>query len=210
MDLRRTGRACSDLHGTEMPMDTPHEVFRQVLAATGDRIAAIRTIRERFGLDVRQAKEIMLQAEGVAESHDEHLQAMAWELENVLQPRGARHYLGKRLAPLASLKAQRRWIAGASQESYLVPEQLLEDAVDIARYAALPAARARLPPECFPTFERLAEVAAAMSLEGLSSYALVGSDARWAVLRKQAIECLKVLEFDLGQWEAEHGLSEQD
>src|SRR5262245_44257770 len=111
-------------------MDTPHDVFRQVLATTGDRIAAIRTIRERFGLDLRQAKGIMLEAEGVAKSVDEHQRALARVLEAVSQPCGARHYVAKRLAPLASLHAQRRWIVGGSTESYLVPEQLLEDAID--------------------------------------------------------------------------------
>ena len=49
--------------------------LKQVIAETGDRIAAIRLIRERFGLDLVQAKEVMLQAEGTARSlaeHEEH------------------------------------------------------------------------------------------------------------------------------------------
>ena len=58
-------------------MELPHDVFRKTLAATGDRIAAIRTIRERFGLDLRQAKEVMLQAEGTADSLDEHEEQLA-------------------------------------------------------------------------------------------------------------------------------------
>ena len=54
-------------------MDNPHALFREVIAATGDRIAAeIRAIRERFGLDLRSAKEVMHQAEGTAASLDEH------------------------------------------------------------------------------------------------------------------------------------------
>ena len=63
-------------------MDTPHDLFRKVLAETGDYITAIRTIREQFGLDLRQAKEVMLQAEGIAESVAEHEQriAEAWGL----------------------------------------------------------------------------------------------------------------------------------
>lgn len=44
-------------------MSTPHDLFRQVLADTGDRIAAIRAIRHRFGLDTRQAKEVVLAAD---------------------------------------------------------------------------------------------------------------------------------------------------
>ncbi|MBI1917761.1 MAG: hypothetical protein HYS12_23960 [Planctomycetes bacterium] len=66
-------------------METPHDLFRQVIAETGDRIAAIRTIRQRFGLDLRQAKEIMLQAEGIATSLDEHQGRLAEALERELR-----------------------------------------------------------------------------------------------------------------------------
>ena len=58
-------------------MDTPHNVFRQVMADTGNWIAAIRIIRERFGLDLGQAKEVMLQAEGTAASLHEHQERLA-------------------------------------------------------------------------------------------------------------------------------------
>lgn len=66
-------------------MATPHEVFREVFSSTGDRIAAIRIIRERFGLDLKQAKEVMLQAEGTASSLDEHLDRIADTLEEVFK-----------------------------------------------------------------------------------------------------------------------------
>jgi hypothetical protein len=46
------------------PLDTADDVFRQVVADSGDRIAAIRAIRARFGLDRRQAQAVMLRAEG--------------------------------------------------------------------------------------------------------------------------------------------------
>jgi hypothetical protein len=68
-------------------METPHDLFRQTLAATGDRIAAIRSIRERFGLDLRQAKEVMLQAEGTAASLAEHEERIAAALEQALADR---------------------------------------------------------------------------------------------------------------------------
>jgi hypothetical protein len=48
-----------------------------VFADTGEQIAAIRAIRERFGLDFRQAKEVMLQAEGVANTLAEHEERIA-------------------------------------------------------------------------------------------------------------------------------------
>jgi hypothetical protein len=65
-------------------MESPHEHFRRIVADTGDRIAAIRAIRERFGLDLRQAKEVMLQAEGTAASLAEHQERIAQTLEKVV------------------------------------------------------------------------------------------------------------------------------
>ena len=53
-------------------MDSPHEMYRRVFATTGDRIAAMKAVRVRFGMDLRQVKEVMLQAEGTAASLDEH------------------------------------------------------------------------------------------------------------------------------------------
>ena len=67
---------------------TPHELFLQVFGSTGDRIAAIRAIRERFGLDTRQAKEVMLQAEGTARSLDEHEGQLADTLERAFKEEG--------------------------------------------------------------------------------------------------------------------------
>ena len=69
-------------------MTTPHELFRDVFGSTGNRIAALRAIRERFGLDLRQAKEVMLQAEGTASSLDEHEERLAEALEQVFKDRG--------------------------------------------------------------------------------------------------------------------------
>lgn len=66
-------------------MVTPHDVFREVLSTTGDRIAALRAVRERFGLDLKQAKEVMLQAEGTASSLDEHLERVADAIEEFFE-----------------------------------------------------------------------------------------------------------------------------
>jgi hypothetical protein len=51
---------------------SPEDVFRQVLADGGDTVAAIRTVRGVFGLDLRQAKEVLVRAEGWASSLAEH------------------------------------------------------------------------------------------------------------------------------------------
>lgn len=71
-------------------MDTPHNPFRHVLAKTGDQIAAIRAIREQFGLDLAQAKEVMLQAEGIAKSLDEHQARFVEPVEEALRHRNVK------------------------------------------------------------------------------------------------------------------------
>ena len=65
-------------------MAEAHDLFRQTYAATFDRIAALKAVRVRFGLDLRQAKEVMLQAEGTAVSVEEHEERIAVALERAL------------------------------------------------------------------------------------------------------------------------------
>lgn len=65
-------------------MAEAHDLFRGTLSATGDRIAALKAVRMRFGLDLRQAKEVMLQAEATATSVDEHEKHIAEVLEQVI------------------------------------------------------------------------------------------------------------------------------
>ena len=58
-------------------MVTPHELFRETVASTDhDYIAAIKAIRVRFGLNLRQAKEVMIQSDGTADSLDEHEESL--------------------------------------------------------------------------------------------------------------------------------------
>jgi len=83
-------------------MTTPHELFRDIFASTGDRIAAFRAIREGFGLDFSQAKKVMLQAEGTASSLDEHEGRLADALEQAFRNLGddtadQSHHLSKRV-----------------------------------------------------------------------------------------------------------------
>jgi hypothetical protein len=66
-------------------MGTPHDLFREVIASTRDRIAAILAIRAQFGLDLAHAKEVMLQAEGTAASLDEHQAGLASALAGELR-----------------------------------------------------------------------------------------------------------------------------
>ncbi|WP_020472860.1 hypothetical protein [Zavarzinella formosa] len=69
-------------------MESPHGVFNRIVLATSNRIEAIRVIRQQFGLDLRQAKEVMLQAEGVVSSLNEHQEHIAVTLEQGFQKGG--------------------------------------------------------------------------------------------------------------------------
>ena len=116
-------------------------------------------------------------------------------------------YIPQRLAPLASLAAQRRWIVNGTPDEYLVPEQLLEDALDAARFARMPHVRSGLPPGLLPALEQLAELAGCVGVEGTSNETLVESDPAWVAVREQSRVCLAVVGFDLPRWEAAEGLS---
>jgi ribosomal protein L7/L12 len=62
-------------------MTSPQQLYQDVLKSTGDKIAAIRAIRLQFNLNLHQAKEITLQAEGVAQTLDEHEGRFVEEVE---------------------------------------------------------------------------------------------------------------------------------
>jgi len=64
-------------------VETPQKLFLDVLSSTGDRMAAIRSIREKFGLSIEQAKEVMLQAEGISNSLAEHQHKLAPMIEQL-------------------------------------------------------------------------------------------------------------------------------
>jgi len=116
------------------------------------------------------------------------------------------NYVLQRLAPLASLTAQRQWIVKGTPDKYLVPEQLLEGAVDAARLAGLPHARSGFPPGLIHSLERLAEFAGRLSVKGISGEVLVESDPTWAAVREQCRVCLAEVGFDLPEWEAAEAL----
>ena len=118
-------------------------------------------------------------------------------------------YVADRLAPLASLEAQRRWIVNGTRETYLVPDQLLEDARDVARLVALPEYAGRLPDELPSLLKRLSESVEMVDLAGVSNYALVESDPGWRAVREQSRACLDLLGYDLAQWEAANGFTGQ-
>jgi hypothetical protein len=92
-------------------------------------------------------------------------------------------------------------IVNGTTESYLVPSQLLEDALDVARYACLPVARCDTIPGLLPALQTLAKLAQRVSIDGISNEELVESDADWRAVRDQSLLCLELLSFDLADWE---------
>jgi hypothetical protein len=65
----------------------PHKLFRQVHAETNDPLAAIRAVREVFGMSVSEAKEVWLQATGQAPSLTAHQEKLAAEMLRIVCPR---------------------------------------------------------------------------------------------------------------------------
>ncbi|MEK8034923.1 hypothetical protein AACH06_29255 [Ideonella sp. DXS29W] len=65
---------------------SPHKLFREVLAEANDPLAAIRAVREVFGLTVDEAKEVWVQATGSATSLTEHQEKLARALLQTVCP----------------------------------------------------------------------------------------------------------------------------
>src|SRR5262249_14674602 len=66
---------------------SPHEVYRRVMADGAGEIEAIRTIRVLYGLDLREAKEVMVQAEGWGASLSKHQARFVEPAERLLAER---------------------------------------------------------------------------------------------------------------------------
>lgn len=78
----------ASLGRTESRMETPHTVFRRTLAETRAPMAAIKAIREQFGLTVPEAKEVWLQVTVAAASLEEHQANLSSPLIQVLGEKG--------------------------------------------------------------------------------------------------------------------------
>jgi hypothetical protein len=122
-----------------------------------------------------------------------------------------RHTISKRLAPLASLAAQRRFIVQGTRDEYLVPSDLLNDAVDVVRQVrTVPAVRDALPASAVQAFldlDRLLDAADGAAQHSQSNEQLIEHDAAWRAVRKHVARCLDMMGFDLAEWEKTEGLS---
>jgi hypothetical protein len=63
------------------------KLFRKVLDETSDPVAAIRAVREVFGLSVSDAKDVWIQATGQAASLSEHQEQLAAALPRIVCPK---------------------------------------------------------------------------------------------------------------------------
>jgi hypothetical protein len=97
----------------------------------------------------------------------------------------------KVLAPLASLRVQRRYIVEGTKDEYLVPEEMLNSALSELSHQ-------QLTPE-------LASVHRALQAcdppSHLSASQLVYEYAPWLQVRESAYSYLKAKGFDLEAWE---------
>jgi hypothetical protein len=122
-----------------------------------------------------------------------------------------RHTISKRLAPLASLAAQRRYIVQATRDEYLVPEELLNDADDVIRQVrTMPAVRDALPASAVQAIlelDDLLDAADGAARHTQSNEQLVEHDAAWRAVREHVARCLDLVGFDLAEWETTEGLS---
>jgi hypothetical protein len=113
------------------------------------------------------------------------------------------------LAYLASLAVQERFIVHATADQYLLPEELIDGALNFKIFLAT-----------FPKETSAAELAAltqfSESLDAAvdaidlgpdtTSESLIHHDPAWASVRDAARKCLDALGFDLPGWEKEQGL----
>lgn len=124
---------------------------------------------------------------------------------------GMKHSIAERLAPIASLAAQRRYIVHGTSEEYCLPSELLNDADDVIRQVrTMTAVRDTLSTTAVQTLldlERLLD-AAGNSVDSIASNEeLVEGDTAWRAVREHAALCLTAMNFDLHEWEMKEGLS---
>lgn len=122
-----------------------------------------------------------------------------------------RYSIFKRLAPLASLAAQRRYLVHGTRDEYLVPEELLNDAYDVVRQVrTMPAVRDALPASAVQAIldlDSLLDAVDGAEQRTQSNEQLVEHDAAWRAAREHVARCLDMVGFDLAGWEKTEGFS---
>src|SRR5690606_23425091 len=102
----------------------------------------------------------------------------------------------KRLAPIASLAAQRRFIVNGTTESYLVPDELLEDVADVVRQVRdIPRVRNKLSEEASRAIldaeQLLSHAQRALRDRDTDPAELIERNEAWRSLRRHIAHCIE-------------------
>ena len=110
-----------------------------------------------------------------------------------------RSLICRKLADLASIRIQHRFIRDATDDFYLLPEDALNDAFNAIELAESSTTLSLDERAAVRNFAAIFN-----SLEpDLSSNDFFDSDPNWVTLRSAAVKCLEKLGFDLSQYENE-------
>jgi hypothetical protein len=115
-------------------------------------------------------------------------------------------FVTERLANLASQLMQERYIANATKDEYLLPEEVLEDACWVLRLVEsgspiVASLSAEAKAEILALAPLLEQEAAQGVVESCTSPQALLENPVWCSLRRQAAACLEALQFDLPAWE---------
>ncbi|MDB4977971.1 MAG: hypothetical protein JWM56_157 [Candidatus Peribacteria bacterium] len=117
-----------------------------------------------------------------------------------------RHMITHALAPLASIAYQRRYIIHGDIKGYIIPWELLEDAINALNITLSDKKyQQRYSSEelsCLASM--LATIKNCPYTQDVPLEELVERHKGWAAVRSQAQECLQIMNFDLVAWEKEN------
>jgi hypothetical protein len=107
-----------------------------------------------------------------------------------------KHIICDRLARMASVAAQERYITNGSADSYYVPDELLEDVAETGNLASKAMSLSANEQQAIQSF--LCVLDDSWPPRKPPEYL---SDA-WCAIRNAAQACLRALDFELSAWEA--------
>ena len=117
-----------------------------------------------------------------------------------------RHVLFKCLAPLASERAQDKYIVHGTKDEYYLLSELLDTAAStVAHVLSVPMARSGLSATEIEVVRKFDVVLNGegkdLDVEAYSNSYLIHSCSEWAKIRRAANTCLVALGFDVSIWE---------
>ncbi|MCP4609973.1 MAG: hypothetical protein GY845_14790 [Planctomycetes bacterium] len=117
-------------------------------------------------------------------------------------------YICNKLAHLASMKMQKRYMANATKDEYLLPSELLEDGFSVVeavekhwgRSVSLHRSDRQAVIEFGKVLKKEYEL---IDLNEVALEEIVSNNEPWANIREAAQKCIGALGFDLEAWEKE-------